>query len=309
MRHPNIATRIVADSMNPRFSRLTSFICTYPRFIHSELMTHRAFSRNAASSRAIPIRKMLEAVETNPATFEYWGSKNAGMQAGGQLCLADIERARDIIRDMQECAVNGVAQLETLGLAKQNSNRYLEPFGHITVLITASQAGFDNFFALRAHPAAQPEFQTLAYRMLDLYMRSHPREVEWGGWHMPRFGNMDVGGIGGGWSIMDELKVVTARCARLSYLTFDGEHSIEKDIATHDSLVANGHWSPFEHPAQAIDVEGGEMGEFSAYPWSNYDINFQPSGWGQYRKLFANECRECDYASTLASKPEWVTLD
>lgn len=301
---PNIAARIVADSTTPRFSRLTSFVLTYPRFIHAELMTHRAFSRNAASSRAIPVKKMIEAVEQNPAMFEYYGSNKAGMQAGAQLSPHEQETARDIIRDIRECAINGVHQLETLGLHKQNSNRYLEPFGHITVLVTASQLGWDNFFALRAHPAAQPEFQVLAYRMLDLYMRSRPAQLNWGDWHIPHFHNIDATLVS-----TERLKVAVARCARLSYLTFDGEHSAEKDITMHDNLAAAGHWSPFEHVAQAIDVNTGNMGVFHAYPWSNFDVNLNPSGWGQYRKLFPEELRSCDYARTLALKPEWVTLD
>ena len=62
-----IKSEIVADSLAPSGVRLTTFVLTYPRFIHAEFMTHRMFSRNASSSRAIPVRKSIEMVLNNPA--------------------------------------------------------------------------------------------------------------------------------------------------------------------------------------------------------------------------------------------------
>ena len=61
-----IEAKIVADSINKQGDRITTFLLTYPRFIHSELMTHRMFSRNSASSRAIPFEKMVKDVLENP---------------------------------------------------------------------------------------------------------------------------------------------------------------------------------------------------------------------------------------------------
>ena len=55
------SARILLDSLSPSGARLTTMEVRYPRFIHSEMMTHRVFSRNAASSRAIPIKKMIAA--------------------------------------------------------------------------------------------------------------------------------------------------------------------------------------------------------------------------------------------------------
>ena len=302
----NIEVKIVADSVNPAESRLTSFIVTYPRFIHAEFMTHRAFSRNAASSRAIPLKKMIEAVRSNPATFEYWGSNKPGMQAGEALDRSSEYRCRALIDDLRGITAKSVGKLEDLGLHKQNANRYLEPFGHITVLVTAADWAYENFFALRAHPAAQPEFQVLAYRMLNHYLQSAPRTTHWGEWHLPMFKGADDYMGYASWEVI--LKIATARCARLSYLTFDGDIEPAKDIELHDRLVASGHWSPFEHCAQATDPRAKDFAWTLAHR-SNFDSGAEFfEGWHQYRKTFENECRACDLRETLATKPEWVTL-
>ena len=49
---------IAADSINVKGKRITTFIVTMPRIVLAELNTHRVFSRNSASSRAIPFTKM-----------------------------------------------------------------------------------------------------------------------------------------------------------------------------------------------------------------------------------------------------------
>src|SRR3546814_11692600 len=76
-----IRAQVVADSIGRHNCRITTFALTYPRFIHSELMTHRVFSRNAASSRAIPIHRVIGEVIQNPARPVHWGRQQKGMQA------------------------------------------------------------------------------------------------------------------------------------------------------------------------------------------------------------------------------------
>jgi hypothetical protein len=169
---------------------------------------------------------------------------------------------------------------------------------------------------LRAHPDAMPEFQVLAYRMLDAYIKSEPRKLEWGEWHMPCFNNSD-GTEQWGLSSKSEkfpsrfplrLKIATARCARLSYLTHDGEHGPEKDIELHDRLLASGHFSPFEHCAQANDYSDLPLAKVNAMR-SNFDFGVGLSGWLQYRKTLENECTtKIDPTAILARKPEWITL-
>lgn len=238
-----ITAKIQADSINAETGdRLTSFLLVYPRFIHSELMTHRVFSRNAASSRAIPVERMMRTIRENPAMPVEWGKNQKGMQASEVLSQDEEAEAVQRWFTALDDALYNVERLLELGVHKQIANRLLEPWAHMTTLVTATEWG--NFFRLRAHPAAQPEFQFLAYEMLKAYLESDPETKYRQQWHLP-FRHEDD-------RFLDEetrIKVAVARCARTSYLTHDGEHSIEKDIKLYDRLLQSGHMSPFEHVA------------------------------------------------------------
>lgn len=276
-----IEARIIADSVTPREHRLTSFILTYPRFIHSELMTHRMFSRNAASSRAIPISRMITSVIREPAMPVSWGQNGKGMQAGKELSGWRRSAVVAIARGMRFQNAAGVWMMSKLGAHKQVSNRYLEPWAHMTTIVTATE--FGNFFNLRAHKDAQPEFQELAFKMLAEHLKSLPRRLKFGDWHLPFADKY----LEEGPSTAQLLKIVTARCARISYMNFEGDIDHEKDYELHDSLLRAGHVSPFEHAAMAADTD-----EFSG--------NFR--GYIQYRKTLANENRSVFSASELLAR-------
>lgn len=284
-----IQVKIVGDSVNPLGTRLTSWLLTYPRFIHSEFMTHRVFSRNAASSRAIPFKRMLAAVNQQPAFPEYWGAEQKGMAPVEEVSWK--ERTKDLwIWASIEATTRAKQMVEETGIHKSIANRLLEPFGHITVLATATD--HKNFFALRANKMAEPTFQVLAFKMLEAYLSNVPRVVDWGGWHMPD--------LGGEWTgdLATNLAICTARCARLSYLTHDGTHSPQTDVELWGRLKDGGHWSPFEHPAQA---------HASPYGRSNYDTGNRLCGWTQYRKMFETEfVQDVDLVALLDKKPEWI---
>jgi thymidylate synthase ThyX len=294
-----ISADILLDSINPEGERLTTWVLKYPRLIHSELMTHRVFSRNAASSRAIPIEKMIADVETNPAMFEYWGSNKKGMQAGPPLVGEELENAKRIWLEGAAQAILTAKRLHAAGLHKQNANRVLEPWFHMTTLVTVND--YHNFFYQRAHKDAQPEFAVLAYRMLAKFVKSQPVHRDWGDWHIP-FGDRipDV------YSQADMLRIATARCARVSYNNFEGTIDAEKDFALHDMLLKNNHWSPFEHCAmsqEAVGVNPDGSAEFVEQG------NFR--GWTQYRKMFKAEkvyLNQMDLEEILEERPEWVTL-
>lgn len=268
--------KILLDSVNPVGVRLTTFECEYPRFIHSEIMTHRMLSKNAASSRAIPIQKNIDKVRDNPVIpFEY-GKNQKGMQAKQQLNQLDTQAAIDIIISISRMAVAGAERLAELGLHKQVVNRYLEPFLPITTIISGTD--WANFFALRAHPDAQPEFRALAYKMLSLYKQSTPQRLKEGDWHLPLLFEEDQ-------DLPLEVKkqISVGRVARVSHLTHDGKRDISQDIRLHNDLssASPGHWSPFEHIAQACNDK-------------EYRGNFK--GFKQYRKFFQNEnVVDCDY--------------
>lgn len=315
-----ITTQIIKDSFNPRGSRLTTAVLTYPKFIHAELMTHRMLSRNAASSRAIPTPKLLDMIFREPALPEYWGANQKGMQAGGELTGLNLEHSQSVWNDLRLTCLDGARRLNTLGLHKQIANRCIEPWSPITVIVTGTDKAFGNFFGLRCHKDAQPEFQVLAYSLLSDYVGSQPMPTAWNEWHIPFDGNGDFESHPIQTDTMTAIKVATARCARISYLTFDGKFDIEADCKLHDDLAAAGHWSPFEHCAQALDKPNDL---FRVYPYSNFDTystrtsktgiwhldGARPSGWGQYRKLFNGELREpteTELQGLFNQMPGWI---
>lgn len=265
-----ITAKIIADSISPLNCRLTTFLLTYPRFTHSEFMTHRVFSRNAASSRARPISHLIREAEFEPAIPIFWGKNQKGMQAMEELEGIDRELTIESWNFARLDAIKHAKMLNHLGLHKQLVNRILEPYTHITVLCSATEYG--NFFNLRAHVDAQPEIQELAFQMLNAYETSVPNFLNVGEWHFPfadKFLTDDL-------CVNKKLEICTARAARLSYMTFDNRISYDDDKRLHDDLVKSGHWSPFEHCAVALDN-------------SEFRGNFR--GWLQYRKLFQNENR------------------
>ena len=255
-----ITAKIIADSCSSVVSgkRITSFVLTYPRFIHAELMTHRSFSRNAASSRALPITKFIEDVLTDPAMPVHWGAAQKGMQADNEVDEETKTKAMSVWHEAKESAIEFAKRLSNLGLHKQVVNRILEPFFNITTLVTATE--YKNFFKLRAHKAAQPEIRELAYKMLELYETNKPEPKNIGEWHIP-FGDKYLDGL----TIEQKLKIATARAARVSYKNFDGVVDYDKDYALHDILLKEGHYSPFEHSAV---MEFGTFDNFDQ--WKSY---------------------------------------
>jgi thymidylate synthase ThyX len=268
------SARVLLDSVSPAGVRLTTMEARYPRFIHSEVMTHRLFSRNAGSSRALPIRKMIDAVRTDPAMPIWWGRNQAGMQAFAELDAAARARAQ---AEWQRALEDALAHAERLAasdvnLHKQLVNRILEPFAWITVIISATE--WANFFTQRAHEDAQPELKHLAELMLAAYRASVPRALALGEWHTPLILADEAAAL----PLEDRLKISVARSARVSYLTHDGARDHAKDLELYERLLgggANGHWSPFEHVATPLASSGDWSGNFR--------------GWLQYRKRFAQE--------------------
>jgi thymidylate synthase ThyX len=272
------SARVLLDSRSPAGARLTTLEVRYPRFIHSEMMTHRVFSRNAASSRAIPIKKMIAAVREDPALPVYWGRNQTGMSAREEIVpdVAGLAREEwaaalaDALRHAERLAAKDI------DLHKQLVNRLLEPFAWITVIVTATE--WANFFTQRCHPDAQPEIKHIAEMMLAAYRASAPVPVAFGRWHLPLIQDDER-------DLADELlcKLSVARCARVSYLTHDGKRDLDRDLELYERLLgggANGHWSPFEHVATP------------ALERTATSANFV--GWEQYRKRFPQE-----HATTL----------
>lgn len=143
-----ISATIVADSLGPNGDRITSILVTFPRFILAELNTHRMLSKNSASSRAIPLNKVIKSVTNNPFIPIAWQKEHKGMQ--GTEYFTDISEINHLCKLWLEGRDESVMLAEALnikGITKQLCNRLLEPFMWHTVLITATE--FENFFKLR----------------------------------------------------------------------------------------------------------------------------------------------------------------
>ena len=279
-----ITAKIIRDSRTFDGKRLTTFELRYPRMVHAELMTHRKFSRNASSSRAIPIKRMIQDVIDDPAMPVYWGKNQAGMQAREALDGATKEYAVTQWLAARDQAVWHATNMMHANVHKQIVNRLLEPWMHISVVVTATDDGLANWFHLRDHEDAQPEIAELARKMWDAYVASRPRMLMPGQWHLPYLSDEEIAAadIAGTRGIGAFLAMSAARCARVSYLKHDGAApSMDDDMELFVRLVGNSpkHASPTEHQATPI---GGE--KFSR----DVGGNFGPE-WVQHRKLIAEE--------------------
>lgn len=271
----NFEVKVIADSVSEAGKRITTLQLKYPRFIHQEFMTHRVFSRNAASSRAIPVKKVLNQVWNNPAMPIHWGKNQSGMQAKEELTGFKLWLAKKIWRGAGKVACVFAFFATKLGLHKQIANRILEPWQFMHTIVTSTE--WDNFFELRDHEDAQPEFQRLARLIKNAMADSVPRVLKDDDWHLPYTSQDEEDEL-----TLDELcKVSSARCCRVSYLTHDGKvPSIEKDLALCERLAGAEpiHASPFEH--QATPDTKTKAGN-----WRNPHLHGNLVGWIQHRKL------------------------
>lgn len=291
-----ITAEVIADSVSVSSGiRITTMALCYPKYIHGELMTHRVFSRNARSSRAVPVAKVLREVATEPVEPILWGSNKPGMQSSEELSGYALLNVRDGWRRLAKHVAAECAALAEDGLHKQWANRPLEPFTHIFTLVTSTY--WRNFYQLRRHPDAQPEMKALADAMHEAHLASTPAEVCAGEWHLP-YVDLDTREQVRQAARTNKhaesdmlLKVSTARCARVSYRTFENRvPTTEEDLALFERLMGAQplHASPAEHqatPAQTF-LRGGDLTRIDRGLWGNL------YGWVQFRKTLPGESGE-----------------
>lgn len=286
-----ISATILKDSTNWLGSRLTTLVLTYPRYIHSEFMTHRVLSKNSASSRAIPTKKVIEDIKKN-RVYPIWTENQKGMQGKIIVDTERILKANDIWSFAMEDCIRHVEGLNRENIHKQNANRPLEAFQEMKVICTGTE--WDNFFELRNHEDAQPEIHELAQKIMFAMGVSEPEYLEPRQWHIPFGDKITL------FKEEDVLKVSVARCARISYNTFEGKLDYEKDLELYNNLVNRNpkHLSPTEHQARVPTMP--ELAYFNCtyaeellrpgnyrYIKGKYVSNL--NGWIQYRKLIENE--------------------
>lgn len=276
-----ISAKIIADSIYAT-NRITTLQLRLPRFILSQLNKHRAFSNNAASSRAIPVAKMIEQVVNDPVIPIHWGANQAGMVADKELSEADIQECRHLWLSARDAAVEYAKMFADKGLHKQVANRLLEPFMWSDVLITATE--WDNFFNLRLAHDSQPEMQELARLMKQAMDASTPTHTPF---HLPYVREQEVLE----WQARNNLSerfmavegffyfsnVSAARCARVSYRNHDNtECVIEKDKQLADTLQKSKHFTPFEH--QALWIGGTAQNTANFKGWQSRRVFLERTG-------------------------------
>lgn len=294
-----ISAKVIADSISPVGVRLTSIEIEAPRFILAEINTHRVFSRNFQSSRAIPTAKLIERARKEPVMPLAWGRNRPGMQATELLEKDKASAAEEAWRKAALLAAYQAETLVELGVHKQWAGRLVEPFITIKGLVTSTH--WANFYALRRHRDAQLEIKALADAMSEAQEGSVPVVLQPGQWHLPyyepeRDRPAILDHLGLLWEAEQTIleyaqKLSVARCARISYAPFDGDGSIEKELDRYELLVGSQpmHASPAEHQAtpdqrKSVGIRGWTNGWWHESEHGNF------TGWIQYRKTLHNEC-------------------
>lgn len=260
----NISAKVIADSVNPAGVRLTTFEIEVHRLVWSEFMTHRMFSRNAASSRAIPVQKTIDMVREKPAVPIEFGINQPGMQAKGFLQGEELTSAETIWRRAANDACNNAQALLFKNVHKQVVNRLLEPFVMMKAVVSATE--WENFYNLRLHADADPHIFELARVMKLAHLASTPVVKKAGEWHLP-YAEPEL-------DLQDAIRVSASCCAQVSYRKLDT--SVDKAKNIYERLIDSSpaHASPVEHQAMVPHEERG---------WRAPSRNF--IGWVQQRAL------------------------
>jgi len=271
----NVSAKVIADSVSAASDvRLTTLEITLPKVLLAEFNTHRVFSRNFSSSRAIPTKTIISNIDS--FVPEYWGENRAGMTASPSSELPWHKRklAEWIWSFAIWSSKMSSLSLNKLGLHKQWANRPNDWHTIAKGVVTSTE--WDNFFTLRDHSDAQPEMQALAKAMKEAINNSVPIPKYNGEWHLPYVTNAEkTKSINNGKSIIENaLRISVSCCAQVSYRKLDD--SLEKAEKIYDMLLASEetkHLSPFEHQAMV----GNNI-------FDKFKSNFG-KGWIQHRKL------------------------
>lgn len=295
------SAEIVADSISESGIRIITFVVTFWRAMLSEFNTHRVFSRNSASSRAIPVFKQLRDIMLDPFIPREFGVNKAGMQAGAALVGTLHNKAVEIWLKARDNAVIQALKMITSpefidAEAAAWSNKGGDFMSFVLDIADRLEAKDptiverDDFLGIH---------KGLANRLLEPFMWHTVivTSTEWDNFFALRVSEQAQQEIRiiasmmknladestptllheGEWHLPflqedekewakehteDAALAVAARCARVSYKTHDtGEVDLVKDLALAESLRSNGHMSPFEHAATPLHY-GTKAGEF-----------------------------------------------
>lgn len=276
--------KVICDSVSPYGIRLTTIEVKYHRFVLPEVNTHRAFSRNVASNRAIPYKKLRDMIKADPAIPLSWPQEQKGMQGGEELNEGLVLSCEGLWLRAMDNAIESADKLHILGVHKSVINRLLEPFQYVTAIISATS--WQGFFDQRDSKLAQPEIAELARAMRKAIEGSKPRRVGRGEWHLPYIDSDDLAEAHRlNLTPHDALElfkqISAARCARVSYLTHDGKRDWSADLSLFSRLATAypPHWSPLEHVATPVPNLPNHKGNF--HQWAQLRHDMESRGFGK----------------------------
>lgn len=276
-----ISAVVIADSVSPMGSRLTTLeLRGVPKWMVAQFNTDRMKCRNSASSRAVPTLKIVAQVRDDPYKPPRWNYRQRGMQPAGPMSEVDARQMDEIEAEIREAVLKGVAKMEHLKAAKEDINRYLEPWMKTTIVATATE--WENYISLRAHEEAQAPHAMLGHAVKDALEASMPvPRPAWGrydlraSWHLPYVTEEERGSI----EDWRHLPLVSAtRCAGVSYFRQGAreDRTLQQEVERALDLVRNRHWSPTEMPAVA--------------PFERVESWYGPYlGWRPLRKFYGGE--------------------
>lgn len=239
--------KVLLDSINPYTgTRLTTLHCVYPQFIHQQMLTHRAFSRNASSLRAISFNRAIDEFDV---VYPTWTQEKKGMQGEIVENKTKIELANKTIDAMYQAVSSYCEHLSKMGIHHQDINNYLRPFQNIHTVISSTD--WDNFFEQRLHESTKPDMQKLAQQIHQALEESEPEERDW---HQPLTEDLTTTERWLAFTLKDIELISAARLARISY--FKRSDDPNKDLELAKKLLKDKHLSPFEHVAFAQQESG-----------------------------------------------------
>lgn len=294
--------QVIECSLDPvSKKRITTMEVYGPRaFVWEEFLTHRALSRNASSSRAKPVQTLINEIKTDPAMPLRWGLNGKGMQDHGEMSPEGAAKCKAIYLGARDDAIRRAGQMlkQAETPHKQNINVILRPYEHITAVVSATE--WSNFFALRRHSDARPEFQELANIMWASFKAAVPVELKPGEWHLPYIFQHERQSLlltmGGKYdeALANLIRISAARCARTSYKTFNGKvASFPEDIALYEKLAGGFpmHASPLEHQAtpDTFRVTFDPVKKKARRVWDHPELHGNFIGYIQHRKTLPGE--------------------
>lgn len=269
-------------------TKITTLVLEYPRAIHSQLLTHRVFSKNSSSSRAVPAKKAIKQIQDNPAQY-IWTENQKGMQGPvitDEHKLAAIEKLWSLAMSTQIKIVEQLTDPEGLNVHKQNACRLLEPYQNIRVCLTSTE--WDNWDWLRKDEEAQGEIDDLAHliyeaRRIATKLGQYPL-LRPGEYHVPfvkriqRKDGMRYYDNNGNQITLDEAIMISMSCAaQTSYRNLDASLIKAEDIYSKLFDTRKVHASPSEHQATPIAATHRSLGFVRSD--GKYRAYHEPQNW------------------------------